>query len=58
MDPLFSFDFEKVGLALSGRGHFRPCDITSIANCASTLVKLICTDIISQHDREFDQKLS
>src|SRR6185295_6089350 len=57
MDTHFS-GYEKVGLAPSIDGHFRPWAKSSIANCASTPVELICRDIVSQHYREFDQELS
>lgn len=49
---------EEGWLAQSRNGHFRPCDPTSITNCASTPVKLICSDMVTQHYCEFDQKLS
>ena len=49
---------EKVGLALSRKRSFQIGGLPGIANCASTPVKLFCRDLITKHDREFDQKLS
>src|SRR5262245_43810447 len=37
--------------SFSGRTFF-----TSITNCASTQIKLFSGDLITQHDREFDQE--
>src|SRR6185436_4901607 len=46
----------KVGVAQSKSGHFRPANLPSITNCASTQIKLFGGDIVTQHDREFDRE--
>lgn len=48
---------EKVGVALSEQRSFQTMWFPDIANCASTPVELVCGDIVTQHDGEFDQKL-